>query len=131
MPIEASIPIEAPRDEQRCPQGPAYPWRHMMTTCVDPLWNNCSQRNIIDAEILRPDSYGARKTITTQRKDSSESSYGQSYAHVKVPHATYMLGTPLTSLRLPNNYAFAPLWHNEAAKGALCATEEKPFCLSF
>ena len=73
-------------------------------------------------KLLRPDSYEARKTINTQRKVSPESSYGQSYAHVKVAYATYMLGTPLTSLRLPNNYAFAPLWHNEAAKGALRAT---------
>ena len=63
-----------------------------------------------------------KKTINTQRKVSPESSYGQSYAHVKVPHAPYLLGTPLTSLRLPNYYAFAPLWHNEAAKGALRAT---------
>ena len=95
-----------------------------MTTYIDPLWNNCSQKNIIDAEILRPDSYKARKTITMQWKDLSQSSYSQSYAHVKVPHTTYMLGTPLTSLRLPKYYAFAPLWHSEAAKGALRATRQ-------
>ena len=73
-------------------------------------------------EILSPDSYEARKTINTQRKVSPESFYGQSYAHVKVPHAIYMFSTPLTSLQLPNYYAFAPLWHSEAAKGALRAT---------
>ena len=94
----------------------------MMTTYVDPLWNNWSQKNIIDAEILRPDSYEARKTINTQRKVSPESVCGQSYVRLKVPHAPYLLGTPLTSLQLPNYYAFAPLWHNEALKGALRAT---------
>ena len=73
-------------------------------------------------ENLRPDSYETRKTINTQRKVSPESCCGQSYAHVKVPHAIYMLHTPLTSLQLPNYYAFAPLWHSEAPKGALRAT---------
>ena len=73
-------------------------------------------------EILRPDSYEARKTINMQRENFPESSCGQSYAHVKVPHATYMLHTPLTSLQLPYYYAVAPLDHNDAAKGALRAT---------
>ena len=94
----------------------------MMTTHIDPLWTNCSQTNLILTENLRPDSYGARKTINTQQKVFPESSCGQSYAHLKVPHAIYMLGTPQTSLRLPNYYAFALLWHSEAAKGALRAT---------
>ena len=93
-----------------------------MTTYINPLWTNWFQRDILAVEILRPDSYEARKTINTQRKDLSESFYGQSYAHVKVPHAIYMLHTPLTSLQLSNHYAFAPLWHSEAAKGALRAT---------
>ena len=79
-----------------------------MTTYIDPLWTNWSQRNIIDTEILRPDSYEARKTMNTQRNDLSESFYSQNYARVKVPHAPYLLRTPLTSLQLPNYYAFEP-----------------------
>ena len=93
-----------------------------MTPYMNRPRTNWYQRNTCAMEILRPDSYEARKTINMQRKNFPESSCGQSYAHVKVPHAPYLLHTPLTSLQLPNYYAFAPLWHSEAAKGALRAT---------
>ncbi len=50
-------------------------------------------------------SYKARKTVKICQEDLSKSPNGQSYTHLKVAHATPMLGTPLMRVRLHNYYA--------------------------
>ncbi len=69
-------------------------------------------------EILIKDSYRARKMIRIHLKDLRNSSYGQSYGHLKVAHAISMLDTPLIRLWLHKYYASRP---PRAKKGALRA----------
>ena len=64
------------------------------------------------------DSYRAKKMIRIHRKDLPKSSYGQSYGHLKVAHATSVLDTPLIRLWLHKYYASRP---PRAKKGALRA----------
>ena len=46
--------------------------------------------------------------IRIHRAESQNSIPSQSYDHLKVPEVIYLLGTPLTPLRLPRNYATRP-----------------------
>ena len=69
-------------------------------------------------KILIIDSYRARKMIRIHLKDLLNSSYGQSYGHLKVAHATSVLDTPLIRLWLHKYYASRP---PRAKKGALRA----------
>ena len=69
-------------------------------------------------KILIEDSYRAIKMIRIHRKDLLNSSYGQSYGHLEVAHATSVLDTPLVRLWLHKYYASRP---PRAKKGALRA----------
>ena len=51
-------------------------------------------------------------------EDLSKSSHGQSYGHLKMPQAIYMLGTPQIHFRLHKDYASRP---QRALKGGRCA----------
>ena len=59
-------------------------------------------------KILIKDSYRARKMIRIHREDLLNSSYGQSYGHLKAAHVTSVLDTPLIRLRPPYVLRFAP-----------------------
>ena len=56
--------------------------------------------------------------IRIHQDDLSQSADGQSYGHLKVPHVTYMLGTPQIHFRLHKEYASRP---QRALKGGRCA----------
>ena len=72
-------------------------------------------------KILIEDSYRARKMIRIHREDLLNSSYGQSYGHLKVAHAISVLDTPLIRLWLHKYYASRP---PRAKKGALRAMQK-------
>ena len=69
-------------------------------------------------QILIEDSYRARKMIRIHREDLLNSSYGQSYGHLKAAHVISVLDTTLIRLQLLKYYASRP---PRAKKGALRA----------
>ena len=69
-------------------------------------------------KILIKDSHRAKRMIRIHREDLFNSSYGESYGHLKVAHATSVLDTPLIRLWLLKYYASRP---PRAKKGVLRA----------